>query len=160
MQGAGPTLRKPKKILEPPRLSGPRRLFLVVFLWPASVGHLVPATQVAGPRAALNPHGQMPVPPSRATRAQRRVERRVARGYLPFFFLAAFFFFLATVNPPLKVRQPAVGCCNQCSAAESHRLQSRSNHQPRNVRERVGISILQLPKSPERDARPGSRPDE
>jgi len=38
-----------KKRLEPPRLLGPRRLFLVVFLWPASVGQLVPATHVAGP---------------------------------------------------------------------------------------------------------------
>jgi len=37
-------------------LRGPRRLFLVVFLWPASVGH--PATQVAGPGMALNEHGQ------------------------------------------------------------------------------------------------------
>jgi hypothetical protein len=50
------------------------------------------------------------------------------RGSYFLFFFAAFFladflaafFFLATVHPPLKVRQPATDRCNQCSGAERH----------------------------------------
>src|SRR5262245_28693754 len=62
----------------------------------------------------------MPVPPSRATFTRRHVERGSQGSYLPFFFLAAFFFFLATVHPPLKIRQSAADRCNQCSGAERH----------------------------------------
>ena len=72
--------------------------------------------------------------------------------YLPFFFLAAFFFFLATVHPPLKVRQPAAVRCALQRGREPQATKS-IKHQPQNVRERVGVNSCNT-ESHERDARP------